>query len=132
MPKKRKTPTASQDAQQGIQSIMEVMERLQQEPRPNLHGMASRLGVGVDHLTDALDRKGIKCLCFLKWGTVKYPRRGYWDCTCRPKRKGERSLSGTHCRDSEGNFVPVSQCTGPVGRDPKTGRFISLLRAEMK
>jgi len=125
---KKKRATAAQDAQQGLNRIMKVMERLLKEPPPNLDGMANRIAVGADHLMDALDKKGIRCMCKYQG---KYPRSKV-SCSCRTKRKGERSLAGLHCRDAQGTFVPVGQCTGPVGRDPKTGRFISLLRAEMR
>lgn len=33
---------------------------------------------------------------------------------------------GLRCRDGTGAFVPVGQCKGPVGRDPRTGRFVSI------
>ena len=125
---KKKRPTAAQDAQRGMNTLMRTMSRLVEKPPPNVYDMADNIATATDHITDALEKRGIQCICELHIKRGRY----VWPCKCRRKRKGFPNLSGTHCRDAQGRFVPVGQCRGPVGRDPKTGRFISLLKAEMK
>jgi len=44
----------------------------------------------------------------------------------RKRKKPGFFFDGVRCRDGQGSFVPVSQCKGPVGRDPDTGKYISI------
>jgi len=105
----RKRPTAAREAEQAMKGVLNTMERLLKSPPPNLHGMANRLAVAADHMADALDRRGLKCI-------AKPPPGGSralnWSVTCAIKRKNVSGLSGPHCRDSSGEFVPIPRCTG--------------------
>lgn len=101
--------------------------------------LALREGQRITGALQAAEVVGAYCSCF-------YVTKKLRQCACakttpglvdRKKRKlaafkrfkTEASLSGDDtrsCRDEQGRFVPVSQCKGPVGRDPDTGRYISI------
>ena len=95
--------------------------RLRTEERvEGMHRMARRLGVN--------------CACF-RVG-ARGAAEGYEECKCSPmsaKEKSQVNLAalagcdqfGDGCRDAKG-FVPMPACMGPVDRDPRTGRYISI------
>lgn len=60
---------------------------------------------------------GIDCDCFHTDWTPE--TQGRMMCKCRPMSARERkqSLSGAHCRDKAGEFVPVPQCSGHLPAD---------------
>lgn len=79
---------------------------------------------GMEQLARGL---GIDCSCFTSKFTAT--KSGRLVCRCRPMTATEKreaahrrpyltgfTFDGAHCRDSEGQFVPVVQCTG---RRPK-------------
>lgn len=67
---------------------------------------------------------GVECSCFHSEWTDR--SKGRYVCRCRPMTARERkqSLSGAlgksggpHCRDEDGAFVPVPQCTRKLPAD---------------
>jgi len=76
---------------------------------------------------------GFECMC------TPHSKKYRTICECKAKKGGIKQghqilsglgrgpyvLDGAGCRDGQGNFVPISQCKGPVGRD-KAGRFVSI------
>lgn len=108
--KRPKRPTAAQEATQGIKGVLDVMERLFNYPPPNLGGMANRLGLAADHLTDAFDRRGLKCVAIAP--NPKSSRALNWTVSCNVKRKNVSGLSGGHCKDQTGNLTTFGRCKG--------------------
>lgn len=62
---------------------------------------------------------GISCTCFRSGAALPLVRPARLVCKCRSMTARERTqaLSGEHCRDSQGVFVPVPQCTGKLRAD---------------
>lgn len=111
----RLSKTDIERTQAALESLYNTMSRLIERPPPNLDGMANRVGLGADDLRKSLDKMGLNCSC----RPTPYARYGKkYLCTCA--KAGSRrlsgvdlsGLSGSGCRDAQGRFVPVPQCTG--------------------
>lgn len=102
---------------------------------------SDRLAQATSTMMGVLNQSGIGCHCKVESRSVHGPQMY---CKCAPltaraagRKKGLKLqrqkatfrglwFDGEHCRDGSGAFVPVSQCKGPVGRDPRSGRFVSI------
>ena len=91
---------------------------------------ADRVEIAASSIREVLKNRGVTCGC----GYVGTGKAAYLECECKPTRSGgkkKKALSDTdlndiHCRDGSGAFVPIPRCKGPVGRDPDTGKYISI------
>ena len=87
--------TAENAATLGLESLLGVIELLE-HPRKSEITLASRkkenamlaqkVALGVDHMQDALWKKGLDCRCTAPPGVGVEQRRGLdWICSCEPR-----------------------------------------------
>lgn len=123
MATKKRKRTKYDRAGDALTHLHETASRLR---RDKDYGNSDRVDIATDSMTGVLNQSGMTCGC-----QIDYTTHGHkYNCQCRPTKLGEVSgvffFDGKECRDGSGAFVPTEWCKGPVGRDPRSGRYISI------